>query len=269
MRVRVAGAAVDVAVPPAAARVPGVAMAGFRGRAEDPVHLRMIPYPARTVFVDLGDSLLVDDTDGTAKRGCVVVGMIAGSVRGRGRDVDLLQVRLSPLAAHAVLGGGPAGAVVSLEDLWGRDAERTRERLAGLRSWDDRFTVMAAALDRRLSAGKAMDPEVAHAWGRMVAARGRVRVERLAGEVGWSRKRLWSRFRAQVGLTPKRAAALVRFDRAARRLAAGHSAARVAAETGFVDQSHLCREAMAIAGTTPRSVAAAPWLAVDDVAWPA
>jgi transcriptional regulator GlxA family with amidase domain len=61
---------------------------------------------------------------------------------------------------------------------------------------------------------------------------GRVRVDRLAAKIGSSRKRLWSRFRSQVGLTPKRAAQLVRVDHAGDRLGAGHSAARVAAESG-------------------------------------
>ena len=106
-------------------------------------------------------------------------------------------------------------------------------------------------------------------WLRMVTSHGGARVEGLAAETGWSRKRLWSRFRAQIGLTPKRAAQLVRFDHAAHRLAAGHSAARVAAEIGYADQSHLHRDVKAFAGVTPRAVAAAPWLAVDDVAWAA
>ncbi|CAM5715729.1 hypothetical protein SCALM49S_04688 [Streptomyces californicus] len=96
-----------------------------------------------------------------------------------------------------------------------------------------------------------------------------VGVDSLADEVGWSRKRLWSRFRSQLGLAPKHAARLVRFDHAARLLAAGHPAARVAASTGYADQPHLHREVRAFTGMTPTALAAAPWLAIDDVAWPA
>ncbi|GAA3263407.1 hypothetical protein [Nonomuraea helvata] len=61
--------------------------------------------------------------------------------------------------------------------------------------------------------------QVAYIWRRMLAGRGRVRADGLADEVGRSRKRLWSRFRSQLGITPKRAARLVRFDHAAHLLA--------------------------------------------------
>jgi AraC-like DNA-binding protein len=121
----------------------------------------------------------------------------------------------------------------------------------------------------RPDAGRLVDPEVAHAWRRTLASRGRLRVDGLADEVGWSRDRLWSRFRSQLGITPKRAARLVRFDHAAHLLAAGLAPAVVATESGYVDQSHLHREAKEFAGLTPTAVAAAPWLAIDDVAWPA
>jgi AraC-like DNA-binding protein len=109
---------------------------------------------------------------------------------------------------------------------------------------------------------------VAWAWHRIVAGRGLVRVELLAAELGWSRKRLWRRFHAQIGLPPKRAAKLVRFDHAVHRLAAGHDAAGVAADGGYADQSHLHRDVMEFAGVTPAAVAHEPFLAVDDVAWP-
>lgn len=144
---------------------------------------------------------------------------------------------------------------------------RIQEQLRDGRSWEDRFAIAAAALARRAEAGPEVDQEVAFSWEQMLDSRGRVRVERLATEVGWTRKRLWSRFRCQIGVNPKRAAQLIRFDDAAHRLAAGHSAALVAAESGYADQSHLHRDAMAFAGATPAAVAVAPFLAVDDVAW--
>jgi AraC-like DNA-binding protein len=245
-------------------------MAGFRDRTTDLVDLRVVPYPAVTVVVDLSDGIVVvDEVSGRQLRGSVVAGLAPGSVRGRGRDIECLQVRLSPVLAHAVLGGSSelGGTVAALVDLWGRDATRTEEQLRAATLWDDRFAIAEAALARRFDAGRAVDPEVAFAWGQMVNLRGRVRVEQLTAELGWSRKRLWARFRSQIGLTPKRAAQLVRFDHAAHRLAAGHSAAQVAAESGYADQSHLNRDVMAFAGVTPTAVAVAPWLAVDPVAW--
>ncbi|HEY1698974.1 MAG TPA: hypothetical protein VGG75_04565 [Trebonia sp.] len=62
--------------------------------------------------------------------------------------------------------------------------------------------------------------------------------------------------------------ALARFDHAAHRLAVGGGPALVAAEGGYVDQSHLHRDAAEFAGLTPAAVAVTPFLAIDDVAWP-
>jgi AraC-like DNA-binding protein len=266
-----AAAVWDIATPSRPGRLPGVSMAGFRARATDPVSLQVVPYPAVTVAVDLGDGFIVDDASGRQQRGSVVAGLAPGGVRARGRGIECLQVRLSPVVAHAVLGASSelGGTVVSLDDLWGREAARLREQLRAAGSWDDRFAIAEAALARRGEGGRAVDPEVAFAWRQMVGKLGGIRVERLAAEAGWSRKRLWSRFRSQIGLTPKHAAQLIRFDHAAHRLAAGHSAALVAAETGYADQSHLHRDVMAFAGVTPTAVTAAPWLAVDPVAWAA
>jgi AraC-like DNA-binding protein len=224
------------------------------------------------VVFDLGDEqLVVEDSSGQQQRERVVAGLAPKGARGRGLagSFACLQVRLSPVVAHAVLGASSAlgGAVVALDDLWGRDAVRVQEQLRNARSWDDRFAIAETALARHHDPGRVIDPEVAFCWAQMGASRGRVRVERLAVEVGWSRKRLWSRFRSEIGLTPKHAARLVRFDEAAHRLAAGYDPALVAAESGYVDQSHLHREVAAFAGLTPAAVAVSPFLAVEDVAW--
>ncbi|MEV1170453.1 helix-turn-helix domain-containing protein [Nonomuraea sp. NPDC049784] len=263
---------VDVAVPRPSGRLPGVSMAGFRPRVPALVDIAMVVHPSVTLLIDLSDGEgIVYDAQGRHERGSVVVGLLPGDLRAAGYGVaECLQIRLEPVVAAAVLGASAelSGTVVSLEDVWGREAGRAGDRLRATASWDERFAIAAELLGRRLDARPPVDPEVAYTWRRTLTSRGRMRVEGLADEVGWSRKRLWSRFRSQLGITPKRAARLVRFDHAAHLLAAGHAAADVATESGYVDQSHLHREVKAFAGLTPTAVAVAPWLAIDDVAWP-
>ena len=262
----------DIATPSWPCRVPGVSMAGFRDRSTAPVDLHVVPHSAVMLIIDFGAGPLVVEHDARREQhACLVAGLAPGAVRARGEHIEALQVRLSPVVAHAALGASPADlgqTVVTLEDVWGRDAARVRDQLRDAPSWNDRFAIADATLLRRYEAGPSVDPEVARAWDRIVASRGRVRVDEMAHETGWSRTRLWSRFRSQIGLSPKRAARLVRFDHAAHHLAAGLGAAQVAAEGGYADQSHLHRDVLSFMGATPTAVAGAPWLAVDDVAWP-
>ena len=248
-------------------------MAGFSARVPALWDVAMVAHPSVTLLVELSEGEgVVTDAHGRHERGSVVVGLLPGELRVVGRGVgECLQIRLEPAAAAAVLGASTElrGTLASFADVWGRDAERDEDRLRAAASWDERFTIAADLLGRRLGARPAVDPEVAYTWRRTLTSRGQLRVDGLAGEVGWSRKRLWSRFRSQLGITPKRAAQLVRFDHAVHLLAAGHAPASVATESGYADQSHLHREVKAFAGLTPSAVAVAPWLAIDDVAWPA
>ena len=269
-RVRIADAEVDVAMPSPGDRLPGLSMAGFHGRAEDALALDVVPYPALTMFIDLGDdALIMDDGTGERRYGSVVVGVAPGGIRGCARDVELLQIRLSPLLAQAVSEVAPqlGGEFLDLAEFWGPDTEILHEQLRAAPSWDARFALARRALMLRRATGRTADPELTWIWDRMVRGHGRVRVDRLADEVGWSRKRLWSRFRAHTGLTPKYAANLIRFDHAVHLLAAGRTAASVAADCGFADQSHLHHDVLAFTGMTPAKVARAPWLTVDPVAW--
>jgi len=247
-------------------------MAGFRQRIPALVDIAMIAHPSVTLIVDLSEAGgIVYDAHGQRQRGSFVAGLLPGQLRAGGWSGECLQIRLSPVVAAAVFGASIelTGTVAALEDVWVRDAWQVEDKLRAATSWDERFTIAAEVLRRRLGARPSVDPEVAYSWRRTVISRGQLRVDGLADEVGWGRKRLWSRFRSQIGLPPKRAAQLVRFDHAAHLLAAGHAVASVAAQSGYVDQSHLHRETKAIAGVTPTAVATAPWLAIDDVAWPA
>lgn len=262
---------VDVFVP-GGARVPGARMAGFRYRDTAPVDIAMIPHPSVTLLFDLSDYGLTYNGRGEPVAGHAIVGLSPEALRVTASGAgEVLQVRLSPILAATVLEDREllGNAVAPLTTVWGSHAVTLADQLRATPSWDERFALVLQFLESRGSLRAGVAPEVAHAWDQTVRHRGRLRIDALASETGWSRQRLWSRFRAQVGLSPKRAADLVRFDHAAHLLAAGHPPAVAAFEAGYADQSHLHRQARAFAHASPVAVASAPWLAIDDVAWPA
>jgi AraC-like DNA-binding protein len=92
-----------------------------------------------------------------------------------------------------------------------------------------------------------------------ISSGGGVPIAALAEEVGWSPRHLTNRFHAEVGLRPKEAARVVRFDRVRRNISPGVRLAKVAADAGYFDQSHLVRDFHAFAGCSPSR-----WLA-DEI----
>jgi hypothetical protein len=115
---RAAASVWDIATPTRQG-LRGVSMAGFRDRA-GVVELTAIPYPAVTVVVDFGDESLVVDHANGAERGSVVAGLAPDKVRVRGRNIECLQIRLSPVVAHAMMGSAElSGTVIALGDLLG------------------------------------------------------------------------------------------------------------------------------------------------------
>jgi AraC-like DNA-binding protein len=133
---------------------------------------------------------------------------------------------------------------------WPRLAEELREAP----SWQQRVGLMERFLLERLETGPRPSPEVAWTWRRLLASGGGVPIGRLAAEAGWSHKHLITRFRQQMGLRPKTAARLIRFDRVWRRLAQSEGPpvwADLAHEAGYADQAHLIREFRRFTGMTP------------------
>jgi methylphosphotriester-DNA--protein-cysteine methyltransferase len=106
---------------------------------------------------------------------------------------------------------------------------------------------------RRLERGPRPSPEVAWAWQRLVATAGAAPIGRIAHEVGWSHRHLIAKFRPQVGLAPKTAARLIRYDGMWRRLQPRQPVdwGQLAADAGYADQAHLVRDFRRFTGTTP------------------
>jgi AraC-like DNA-binding protein len=172
-----------------------------------------------------------------------------------------VQVNLTPLGAFALFGpppSGVAGQVVDLEDLLGSRAPLLLERLFEARDWEARFALLDSLLSKELADGLPTSPDVARAWRRLTETDGRVSVGALAEELRCSRRHLTSRFREQVGLTPKAFAQILRFDKGIRRLRreGRRSLAEVAQDCGYYDQAHFNRDFRRFAGTTPTDLLA-------------
>lgn len=174
-----------------------------------------------------------------------------------------MAVELTPLGCRALL-GLPARVLWNLsleaDEVMGRVGAELRERLHGAAGWPARFAVCDDVFGRLLGTDDAMAPEVRAAWRLAVASGGAMPVSDIAGEVGWSRRQLNRRFSDELGLPPKLALRVVRFERARRmlQLATRPSIAEVAAACGYYDQPHLNRDFVELAGVPPGE-----WLAAE------
>jgi AraC-like DNA-binding protein len=171
-----------------------------------------------------------------------------------------IQVNLTPLGARRLLGVPMrelTSRVIVFEDLLGRDGVDLIALLCDEAEWARRFAHIDAALVSRLAVAAPIAPEVVRAWSLLEASEGAVAVERLARDVGWSRRHLTARFSEEIGLAPKTAARVLRFERVSSLLRSGAAGlADAAYACGYADQSHLNREFRALAGTTPGDYAA-------------
>lgn len=239
------------------------AYVGYRLTGCDPGTHQGLPGPTLTTVVSLADpvelTVMPDPGQRPARFRALVSGLHTRPATVRRTAVQHgVHLDLDPLGARALLGAPPSAlgsSVVELDDLLGGLAGELVERLAAAPTWGVRFAVLDDVLTRRLTAAPppVLAPELTRAWRRLVEAGGALRVDDVAREVGWSRRHLGARFRAELGLSPKAAARTLRLDRSRRLLASLHppSLADVAVMCGYADQAHLTREWRALAGMTP------------------
>ncbi|HEY2206508.1 MAG TPA: helix-turn-helix domain-containing protein [Pseudonocardia sp.] len=227
---------------------------------------RGLPGQHITLIISLNDPVRLLDMPGSAQRPDHWQGFVAGLHAGpaliaQDRDQAGVHLDVSPLGVRTLLGVSArelAGRVVDLAELPRPELAELPERLRAASGWATRFALVDRAL---LAAARLADRraepvgEVGWAWRRLVDAGGAVTVQRLADDVGWSRRHFAEKFAGEVGLSPKQAARVVRFGRATdllRRMPPG-GLAETAARCGYFDQAHLSNEFRALAGCSPRT----------------
>lgn len=245
---------------------------GYREAGVPPALHRGLPSPYLTLIITLDDPLELavhPDPRQQPRRYTTLLGGLHTTpaiITHPGRQSGI-QLGLKPLGARVLLGlpaGELAGGDGDADLVLGPVAAELHERAREAATWEQRFAVIDELLLRQLRDNQAVSPEVTLAWRALLASGGTASVPQLAREAGWSSRRLGTRFRTEIGLGPKEAARVVRFDRARRLLqrrvaAAGPpELAALAAGCGYYDQAHLAREFRALAGCPPSR-----WLAEE------
>jgi AraC-like DNA-binding protein len=153
---------------------------------------------------------------------------------------------------------GLSDRIIALADVLGDGALRLRERLLNTPSLAARFRVVERWLLARLKPRMVVHPAVRWAVDRLEATGGRLSIEELATETGFTRKHLGNLFQQQVGLSPKALARVHRFRGALEILNRANGQvpwAELAEACGFYDQSHLINEFRRFTGFSPVELA--------------
>jgi AraC-like DNA-binding protein len=222
---------------------------------------RMTPLGAITVSLDIEtpDRLVFSQESESGQRlpGSPVIGL-------RDRPMILEQagkacginIAMTPLGAHALFGlplGELAGASVGFTDLLGTRGHELIERIAETRGWAARFRLLDERFVSWLGDGPQLARPVQGAWQRLITSAGHTRISALADEIGWTRQHLNTRFREQIGLTPKTVARVWRLHRAASMMTRPSPPpwSDIALACGYSDQSHLNRDFRMLTGGAP------------------
>lgn len=174
-----------------------------------------------------------------------------------------VELSIDPLASRRLLGvpaGELAGTVLELDSVWGALTGQLLDAIHSTSTSVER----CAAVERLLHTIDTPDVrrEVANAWQLIVRSGGLLTIEAIADAVGWSRRHLELQFRRELGVSPKQACRLRRFERAVGLVRDNHDLAEAAAIAGFADQPHLYRDWRELTGTTPKR-----WLLDDGLAF--
>jgi AraC-like DNA-binding protein len=257
-------------IPPARLAPLVAHYSGYRYEGLPPGTHHGLPSPFLTVVISLGaptrTAVMPDPRQAPESYAALAGGLHtrAALIEHDGSQYGV-QLSLTPDGARSLLGlpaGELASSIVSLDGLLPTRADELIGRLGEAPSWPARFAILDDVLSRHADRLPPPAAELRHAWRLLADRDGRVRIDALAREVGWSRRHLAGRFTAEYGLTPKEAARVMRFTHSCRLLRRpGRPAlAEVAAASGFYDQAHLAREWNDFIGCPPSA-----WLTGDDL----
>jgi len=230
---------------------------------ERPAHMKDAITASRSLHIqidlarnDVGWYSGEDYAQRNALKGMSICGTQSGTFAIDAYQPKIMGIEFRPGGAFPFL--GPAAhefsdVHVSLEDVWGLEAERLHQRLVQAPTPDDKFDILEAELIRLAPHALEYHPAVAMALQQFEHCPQRANVRDTARDAELSQKKFIRLFSEQVGMTPKLFLRVARFERVIDRI---HFAQHidwwdVVERHGYYDQSHFIRDFKEFTGITP------------------
>jgi AraC-like DNA-binding protein len=219
---------------------------------------RVLPDGCVEIVLNLGAAFVRHDATGQIERQprALLVGPTTRhmSIAPTG-DIRLVGIRFSPGGALPFLTVSPSelrDTAPALEDVAPAFERNLAEQLVDATLGREASIIDQALLAHLDRARRVTDARVSASVRATFAAERPLRVDALVRLTGWGARHLERQFRETVGFGPKTLCRLARFQRVVRAVEPSirPSWARLAAQAGYADQSHLAREFREFAGTT-------------------
>lgn len=142
---------------------------------------------------------------------------------------------------------------VTLDTLWGSAASEVSEQIREAPAPDQRFRILEAFLRARMAPSAGRHPAVAFGLDQLHRGPVSLTIAAVTESAGLSHRRFNEVFQTEVGMSPKRYQRVQRLQQVVRLVDGQQDVnwARIAAECGYADQSHLIREVRALGGVSP------------------
>ncbi|MFG1925090.1 DUF6597 domain-containing transcriptional factor [Cryptosporangium sp. NPDC048952] len=218
------------------------------------------PMPSTHLFVNLGDPVLLCDSDPVVPPALFADGWFMGMWTRRFRvefpaRVRLVGVHFKPwgMSPFADL---PATELhnrwVPVDVVWKRSLDRIRNQVGETTTPAGMLRILEDELRSRLSPSRGIDL-VQYAGRRLATSSGAMPVAALTDAVGVSATHLATQFKSHVGITPKRVARIYRFAELILSIDATRPIdwSTLASSAGYYDQAHFSKEFKDFTGHTP------------------
>lgn len=227
----------------------------------------VIPDGCVEIVFNLSDRFrrYADDGSFETQPAALVVGqMDRRVVIGPSGNVRLFGIRFQPAGAAPFFGFSMSelsGRIEPLDGVWGNAVGELVERLFDATSFRERTAVASSYLIKIFTPARSEDVGLGRSINAIKEHSGKLRISKLAREMGVGERGLERRFRESVGLSPKAFSRIIRFQSVLKSIerSAKPDLASISHELGYFDQSHFIGDFQRFAGMTP-----AAYLSADN-----